>query len=562
MGSDTAALGYPNSALEVASAPPAGAPARVSRRARAGERRPLLWAAAALVALGASVPLAYVLVRAAGAGGDVWSRLAERRIPELLANTLGLTAVVCVLALVIGTGLAWLVTRTSLPGRRPLAVLCALPLAVPPYVGAVVYADVLGPRGGLRDLLGVEELPSIFGFAGAALVLTLFTYPYVFLLAAAALRNLNPNFEEAARACGRGPARVLLGTTLRLIAPALAGGTLLVGLYVLSDFGAVSIMRFDTFTTVIYAELGGRFDPPGAAALSSVLIVITLFFLWSGGRIRAGHGGRYVQTGSGFARRSEHRLHGRGTLFAALALLVVLGLALALPIARLVVWSVDALGGGGTHDAGDYVGWAWNSLIVSALAATAASVCALPVAMLAAARRGRASALVAMLAQAGYALPGVIVALSLVALSTRWLDPLYGTLGLLVAAFVIRFLPQAIQSLESGLGQIGENLVDAARGLGAGRLAALRRVVLPLLRPSMAAAWAVVFLTAVKELPATLVLRPLGFDTLPVRVWTPARDGIYADAAPAALLLILVSAVPLYLMLTRRGGDAARGGLA
>ncbi len=152
------------------------------------------------------------------------------------------------------------------------------------------------------------------------------------------------------------------------------------------------------------------------------------------------------------------------------------------------------------------------------------------------------------------AVASVIVALALVAISTRWLDPLYGTLFLLVAAFVIRFLPQAIQGQEAGLQQIGGTLSEAARGLGASRARAFWRVVMPILTPSVAAAWAVVFLTSVKELPATLILRPLGFDTLPVRIWTPASNGLYPETGPAALLLVLVSIVPLYLLLARRRG--------
>lgn len=505
---------------------------------------------AGVVALVASVPLGYVLVRGAGAGSETWTGLLDERIPELLLNTLGLALTVCAATLAIGGGLAYLVVRTDLPARRALLVLCALPLAIPPYVGAIIYADVAGPRGGVRNLLGVEELPSIFGFPGAALVLTLFTYPYVFLLAAAALRNLNPEYEEAARGLGRGRLAVAAGTTSRLIAPALAGGTLLVGLYVLSDFGAVSLMRLDTFTTVIYAELGGGFDPPAAAALSTVLIVLTLLFLAAG--LRARGAGAFVQTGGGFRRESLHQLgRGRWPAFGTVAL--VLGLALALPLVRLASWTGEVLG---EQDLGELAGWAWNSLLVSVLAATVAVAAALPVALVVARRRGggRAGVALGWLAQAGYALPGVIVALALVALATRWLDPLYDTLLLLVAAFVIRFLPQAIQGQEAGLQQIGATLTDAARSLGASRTRAFWRVVMPILAPSAAAAWAVVFLTAVKELPATLILRPLGFDTLPVRVWTPARDGLYADAAPAALLLVLVSVVPLYLLLARRRG--------
>jgi iron(III) transport system permease protein len=519
----------------------------------AAERRIPVWAAALLVAAAAALPLGYVLVRAAGAGGRVWSDLLDSRLPELLANTLGLAAVVVAGTVLVGTALAYLVVRTDLPGRRALGVLCALPLAIPPYVGSVTYGDVLGPRGGLRDLLGVEELPSIFGFPGAALVLVLFTYPYVFLLAAAALRNLSPHLEEAARGLGRGTLRVFFGTTMRLVAPALAAGGLLVGLYVLSDFGTVSLMRFQTFTTVIYEEIGGRFDPPAAAALSSVLVVLTLGFLAAGLAIRGG--GRFVQTDGGFGPTAPRPL-GRWRWPALAAVVAVLGLSLALPLARLVTWTADVLPG---QDLGEYAGWAWNSVLVSLVAACVTVVCALPVAVLAA-RRRRSGLAVGWLAQAGYALPGVIVALALVAISTRWVEPLYGTLALLVAAYVIRFLPQAIQGEEAGLQQIGPNLVEAARGLGASGRQAMWRVVLPLMRPSLAAAWAVVFLTVVKELPATLILRPLGFDTLPVRVWVPAHDALYAQAGPPALLLVIISAVPLYLLLGRaRRSDRPEG---
>lgn len=518
----------------------------------AREARAPLIAGAGAVALLCSLPLAYVLVRAAGAGLETWSLLLDRRIPPLLVNTVGLALVVVAATLAIGAGLAYLVVRTDLPGRRALSVLCALPLAIPPYVGAVVYADVLGPRGALRDAVGVEQLPSIFGFPGAALVLVLFTYPYVFLLASGALRALDPSLEEAARGLGRGGIVALALTTLRMTAPALGGGSLLVALYVLSDFGAVSLMRFDTFTTVIYDELGGRFDPAAAAALSSVLVVLTLALLWAGRWLR--RGARYAQAGAGRAREGVREL-GAARWPLALGVACLLGLALVLPLVRLASWSVATIGEQGLAE---YGGWAANSMLVSGLAAGVAVALALPVAVLVAAERAggaagdRSARALGMLAQAGYALPGVIVALALVAIATRFAEPLYGTLTLLVAAFVIRFLPQAIQGEQAGLAQLASNLAEAARGLGAGRAAAFVRVTLPLLRPSLAVSFAVVFLTAVKELPATLVLRPLGFDTLPVRVWTEARNGLYADAGPAALMLVLVSIVPLYALLARR----------
>jgi iron(III) transport system permease protein len=333
-----------------------------------------------------------------------------------------------------------------------------------------------------------------------------------------------------------------------LILPALASGTLLVGLYVLSDFGAVSLMRFDTFTTVIYAELGGRFDPPAAAALSSVLVVLTLGVLVGGLRLRGG--GRYTQTGAGHSRRTVQPLgRWRGPALGAVA--VVLLLTLGLPLARLGTWAAQTVG---EQDLTEFAGWAANSLLVSGLAAFVAVAAALPVAIVMA-RGGRAGRALGALAQSGYALPGVIVALAAVAIASRWLGALYGSLGLLVAAFVVRFLPQAVQAEESGMAQIGANLTDAARSLGSSPREAFRRVTLPLLRPSMSAGWIVVFLTAVKELPATLILRPIGFDTLPVRVWTPARDGLYAEAGLAALLLVVISVVPLAIVLVRGRGE-------
>lgn len=523
--------------------------ARGSARAGTGEGRGAVLAAAAAVALLASLPLAYVAVRAAGAGATTWSELFDRRIPALLVNTLALALVVAAATLAVGAALAYLMVRTDLPARRALAVLCALPLAIPPYVGAVIYADVLGPRGRLRDALGVEELPSIFGFAGAALVLVLFTYPYVFLLAAGALRTLDPSLEEAARGLGRGGVAPLALTTLRMIAPALGGGTLLVCLYVLSDFGAVSLMRFDTFTTVIYEEIGGRFDPPAAAALSSVLVALTLVLLAAGWGLRRGRS--YEQRG-GQVLAAPVRQLGRGRWPALVGVTALLAAALALPLVRLLTWTLATLPRGALAD---YAGWGANSLLASGLAASLAVALALPVAVVGARAGAPGARVVVWLAQAGYALPGVIVALALVAIATRFAAPLYDTLALLILALVIRFLPQAIQGEQAGLALVGSTLPEAARGLGATRAAAFARVVAPMLRPSLAVGWAVVFLTAVKELPATLILRPLGFDTLPVRVWTEARNGLYAEAGPPALLLVLVSIVPLYLLLARRGGD-------
>jgi iron(III) transport system permease protein len=524
---------------------------RVLRR-----RAPLLLTVPALATVAAVLlPLAYLVVRAAGAERDDWEVLDLDRIGPLVVDTGVLVAVVVFWAAAIGVPLAWLVVRTDLPGRTFWAVAAALPLVIPSYVAALVLLGALGPRGLLQDLLeepfGVERLPEIYGLPGTAAALTLSTYPYVFLLTAAALRDLDPSLEEAARSLGHTPLAAFRRVTLRALRPSLAAGCLLVALYVLSDFGAVSLMDYPALTRSIYLQYQALFDREPAAVLSLVLVCLAalVLMLESWFRRRA----RYHRSSPGTARVAAPVALGRWRWPALVFCSVVVGAFLVLPLAVLVYWSWGAA----PLDRPPELPWdeALNSVLASAIAAGIAALAVLPVAFLAQRHRALWTGALERASFTANALPGIVIALSLVFFGARYGGILYQTLAMLVFAYVVRFLPQALAATGAALRTVDPRVEEAARGLGHGQLSVLVRVTAPMIRPGLLAGAALVFLSAMKELPATLLLRPIGFDTLATEIWTATSVAAYAEAAPSALLLVAVSAPFVYVLAARRGAD-------
>jgi iron(III) transport system permease protein len=453
-------------------------------------------------------------------------------------------------AIALAVPLAWLTVRTDLPGRRLWTVAAVLPLVIPSYIGAYALLSALGPQGLAQDLLeplGVERLPSITGFPGAWLALTLFTYPFVLLPVRATLRRLDPQLEEAALGMGRRPADVFRTVILPQLVPAIGAGALLVALYVLSDFGAVSIMRFDSFTTSIYTLYRASFDRIGAASLAALLVLLMLVVLWLEARTRTRSA--LYRSGPGSARAARVVALGRWRWPAFGFCAAVTLLALVVPVAVLVYWSLQSF-------AGD-VGWdevaaaAGNSLLASGLAAGIGALCAIPVALLAVRFRGRLASAVERLSYTGHALPGIVVALALVFFGTRVAIGLYQTLAMLVFAFVVLFLPLAVGVVRASLLQVSPRVEEAARSLGRGPLAVLGTVTGPLIGSGVLAGGALIFLTAIKELPATLILAPIGFETLATEIWKATSVGFFERGAVPSLVLLAVSAVPLYLLVAR-----------
>lgn len=505
---------------------------------------PWLWAAAVAVLVPVAIPVLSLLWTVLTSGPlDVavsWPRFAE-----LLGRSVVLVVLVTATALVVGTSVAWILVRTDLPGRRWWSVVAALPLAIPSYVLALAYLSFGGPRGLFADLTGIA-LPVIDGLPGAWLALSLSTFPYVFLVAAEALRGIDQSLEEAAHGLGASPFRVFRTITLPQLRPALGSGALLAGLYTLSDFGGVSLMRYDTFTRAIYAQYAGRLDRTPAATLSAVLILLALVFILAEFRTRS-RGVHYARSVKRPAR--DHWLTNRGKGWSRVWLITVVTFGVALPVSVLVAWVVRG------YANGQLAGIEWDALggsvLVSLLAAGLAVVFAVPVSLLAVRHPGRASRWLERAVGITYSLPHITVALAILVFSVRYVRPLYQGLFLLVVAYATVFLSQATGAASSALQQVNPNLEEASRGLGRSSLATLVRVTLPLIWRGLAAGGAIVFLTTIKELPITLLLRPTGLDTLSVRVWSAAGELFYARAAMAALLLVLVSIVPAYLLVIK-----------
>jgi iron(III) transport system permease protein len=526
------------------------APASPMRRRgprRAPGMHPAVWVPAVAVAAAMLVPVVYLVFQAA--------ELPATRIVDILTapDTIRLTGRTLLLAgavtgasLLLGVPIAWLTVRSDLPARRFFAIATALPLVIPTYVGGYTLVAALAPGGLVQVWFGVRP-PSPYGFWGAFVALTLFTFPYVLLTVQAGLRGLDPALEEASRSLGHGPVATFFRVTLPQLRPSAAAGGLLVTLYVLSDFGAVSMLRYSTFTRAIYLQYRAAFDRAPAAVLGLVLVSLTVVFLFLEARVARDRGGQFGVRGSA---RPAARIPLRRWRWPAVALCsAVVLVGLVLPLTVIVFWLVRGLGAGETMNVA--LGAAGRSLWAALLGALAAVTAALPVAIWAARGRSRTARLVERASFTGYALPGIVVALALVYVGIRTVPVLYQTLAMLVFAYVVLFLPQAVGSIRSSLLQVNPNIEDAARTLGSSRMTALRRITLPLARRGAIAGGALVFLTALKELPATLLLAPTGYDTLAVRVWSATTEAFFTRAAFPALLLVVLGSVPLAVAMIR-----------
>lgn len=510
----------------------------------------LLWSAGIVMMLLLLLPLFYLLLRALGADASAWQNLLRVRTLMTLARTVGLASAVTGLAALFAVPLAWLTVRTDLPGARLWATLAPLPLVIPSYVGAYLIASALGPRGILQGWLewsfGIERLPSLYGFPGALFTLTILSYPYLFLSVRATLLRLDPALEEASRSLGHNPWRTFVRVTFPLLRPALGSGGLLVALYTLRDFGAVALMRYDTFTRVIYVQYQS-FDRSQAAFPALVLIGVTLLFVIFEGRLQ--RQARYVQGEMGATRPPTKVVLGRWRWPALIFCGAVIFSSLILPALMLLYWLIRGLSAG---EVAPVLGSAaWNAILASALAALVTVSMAIPVGLLVVRRPGKLTYVLERLTYSAYALPGIVIALALVFLGANHVPWLYQTLPMLIVAYLILFIPQAVGTVRASLLQIHPSLEEVARSLGRGPWRVFATITLPMLRPGLLAGGAMVFLTAMKELPATLLLAPIGFKTLATMVWSSVSEAYFAAAAAPALLIVFMSSIPMTIFILR-----------
>lgn len=529
------------------------APTDSFRRQQIWREYPLVRAFTLLIVLLVSLPLGYLVIRALGAGEGALAYLTSPSTLRVIGNSILLMVAVVASATLIGVPFAWLTTRTDLPLRRFWLVLGLLTMVIPSYIGAMMYIAAFGPRGllqGLLEPLGVTQLPSIYGFFGAWLAITLFSYPYVVLPVRTALLGLDPALEESARSLGLSRWRAFWRVTLPQLRPALGVGMLLTALYTLSDFGAVSLMRFDAFTHAIYLQYTSSFDRSRAAVLALVLVVLTVVLLVLERRMTHVQSRRNYRLGSGISRKLRTVALGRWKVPALVFCTLLVGVGVVAPVAVLSLWMINAIQVG--LPLGEILQPTINSGWVSLLAALVVAVVSVPPALLAVRSRSRLDGWLVQLAYIGNALPGLVIALALVFFAANYLPALYQTMPVLILGYSARFLPLGIGATRSALTQINPRCEEAARSLGLRSWQVTLRVTAPLARAGILGGIALVFLNVMKELPTTLLLSPTGYNTLPTVVWSANNAAQRAQIGAPALVLIAVSSLSLVILLRQQ----------
>jgi iron(III) transport system permease protein len=522
---------------------------------------PAAFGAATLVA----VPILAVLLSLTAPAYEIWAHLWRTQLAALLWNTLVLLLGVGAGTLALGTVLAWLVVFHEFPGRRAFEWALVLPLALPAYVIGFVFLGMFefaGPlQTSLRHAFGpAVRLPDLRSGGGVILVMTLVLYPYVYALARAALLEQAPEAFESARSLGRSRLQAFRDVSLPLARPALVAGTTLACMEALADYGTVATFSYRTLTEAVYRVWHGMFDRLAATQLAAVLLglaaLLMLLERLSRGRARFTQGRRPTRP------PARVRLRGLPAIAASLLCLAVWTLAFGLPVGQLLVWAVGIVRRGGLPP--DFLDALGNSLGLAAAAATLTLGVAL---VLAYALRVRPSSQIApavRVAALGYALPGAVIAVGVLLPLSRldhalaWTIErvlgvqvgllLTGTAAALLYAYLVRFLAISLQTVEASLIRIPRSLDEVARSLGAGAGRTMRRIHVPLIQRGLLAALLLVFVDVMKEMPATLLLRPLSLDTLAIAIWRRTGESLWEEAAVPALMLVLAGLIPVMLL--------------
>ncbi len=517
---------------------------------------------AGLVALLVATPILVVLASLLTPSFEIWAHLWKTQLLELIWNTLRLISGVGLGVLILGTGLAWLVTMYRFPGRGIFEWLLILPLAIPAYVIGFVFLaifDYAGPvQTSLRGWFGPGVwFPEVASYGGVTVVMTLVLYPYVYMLARAAFMEQAAGTMEAARSLGASPLAVFWKVALPLARPSIAAGLAFALMEALADFGTVAIYGYSTFTVAIFRVWYGLFDRAAATELASILMMFALG-LYMMERMARGQA-RFFQTEGTVRPTLAKRLSGWRAWAATGVVSLVLGVAFVLPVFQLLVWVV----GSADYDT-RYHEYLITTLMLGGVTALLAVAIAVIVAYGLRMSRNRVIPALARIASMGYALPGSVIAVGVLvplAFLDRSVDGflratfgvssgllLTGTMGALIFAYLVRFLAVSFHTVEASLVKVTPNMDMAGRSLGVGKGGVLWRIHLPLIRGGLSSAALLVFVDVMKEMPATLLLRPFGYDTLAVRVWQLTSESFWEAAALPALTIVAAGIVPVILL--------------
>lgn len=513
------------------------------------------------------IPIAAVGIAAAGGTFETWLRLWDTVMPRYIWNTVQLSVLVGIGTAATGTGAAWLVTLCRFPGSRLLEVVLALPLAFPAYVLAYAYTDLLDHPGPVQTALravtgwGPRDywFPEIRSLPGAALMLVFVLYPYVYLLARAAFLRQSPTAYFAARTMGHGPWSAFFRVSLPVARPAIAGGTILALMETIADFGTVAHFGVQTFATGVYQAWFSMGDRAAASQLAFCLMLAALFLVALETKQRGG--AKQYQAGNRIEAMMPHHLSGWRALAAIIACLIPVMVGFVVPLLVLLEMAVSS---GQNPFAPRYLGFVQNSLTLASIAAILTVIGAVIVGYRVRLAPGKAAIVTKTLSGIGYALPGSVIAVGLLVPFARLDNTIdafmrehfdistgllfTGSIALLVMTYIVRFMAAALSAFDTGMSQIKPNVDAVARTLGSGTLGMLTRVHLPLMRASLLTAVLIVFVDTMKELPATLILRPFNFDTLAVQAHRLASDERLAQAAVPSLVIVAFGLLPVILL--------------
>ncbi|OWT56101.1 ABC transporter permease [Candidimonas nitroreducens] len=500
--------------------------------ARRSGRLPSFWHSVviALVLTAVCLPFLYVIWRAGQVGFTRGFDLLWRpRVAQLLFNTVALMVSVTAATVLLGAGAAWCVERTDLPGRQAWAVLFSMPLSIPAFVGSYTWVSIS---------------PIFEGYGGAVLILTLATYPLVYLPVSAALRGLDPALEEVSQSLGRNRWQTFWRVVLPQLKPALGAGALLVSLHMLAEFGALALLRYQTFTTAIFEEYELEFSNASAALLAFVLLLLCVPLIVFELRVRGGV--RLAKVGKG-ARRPVTRVPlGRWRWPVLGVFTALMTAALLVPLGTLAYWLTHGTSAG--IDWGSLLESTGDSLSLSLAGALCTVLCTVPLVLAAMRYKALFGDWLDRIPYVVHALPGLVIALSLAFFSITYVSWAYQSWLLILVAYVVLYLPLAQASVRAALEQLPTSLEDVGRALGHSPWSVFCKITLPCIAPGVAAGGALVFLQLMKELTATLILAPIGVDTLSMQVWSETNNSAFAAAAPYAAVLILISGIPVHIL--------------
>ena len=497
------------------------------------------------VGTGVLLPLIYLLVRAFEAETGELIRIVFRaRTVHLLGNTLLLVVGVVGTGVLLAAPLAWVTTRTDLRGKRFFTLLGVLPLAIPGYVMAYALLGLSGPHGTFANLFG-PSFPNLRGYWGALIALSFYTFPYLLLNLRTALLGLDPAIEESAYSLGSRSREVFFRAILPQLRPALCAGGLLVGLHVLGDFGVVSLMRYETFSHALYTQYTAAYDRIYAAWLALMLLVLTGGLLYLEAKLL--RGSKFHRTGSGTSHQSSLISLGvwRIPTYVYLGLLTLASVVA--PIVTIIFWTLKEVDSSHMQDFFQALS---GSFLVSTPVALLTAAFAVPLAYLGVRYSSSICRTLERGAYIGYATPPLAFALALI-FFFRGIPAIYQTLWILIYAYTVHFLAEAIGPVRSALYQASPHLEEAARSLGYRPLKAFFKSTFPLLRGGLTVSIAFVFLAAMKELPLTFLLSPAGYETLAVNVWSYTTEAMFAEGARYALAIVLCSSLFVGLLLMK-----------